>query len=97
MLISVSSSVMASSFLLLFAFSLTHRLLMLVLEIVKALCVLGNGECLFILVCYLLDGRHPVFLNYINDVIFACFIFFPADESTVRLTTASYTLAMCLQ
>ena len=96
MLISVSSSVMASSFLLLFAFSLTHKLLMLVLEIVKALCVLGNGECLFILVCYLLDGRHPEFLNYINDVFFACF-FSPADESTVRLTTASYPLAMCLQ
>ena len=70
MLISVSSSVMASSFLLLFAFSLTHKLLMLVLEIVKALCVLGNGECLFILICSLPDGRHPVFLNYIIDVIF---------------------------
>ena len=95
MLMSVSRLLMVSSFNLLFAFSFTQIPRIFVLEIVKALSVFGNGDSIISLKGVVLRkdgaGTQPKIITFI-----VIYFFFPADESTVRLTTASHAVARCM-
>ena len=89
---------MVSSFNLLFALSFTHIPRIFVLETVKALSVFGNGDSIISLKRLVLrkDGAdtQPKIISFLIRLLL--FFFFPADESTVRLTTASHAVARCM-
>ena len=98
MLMSVSRLFIVSSLSLLFALFLTHIPRILVLETVKALSVFGKGDSMSIFGCGKNLGTDTQLASHGRLFLYKYilrFIFVPADESTVRLTTASRALARC--
>ena len=95
MLMSVSRLLIVSSLSLLFALLVTHIPRIFVLETVKALSVLGKGDSRSIFLVVKSKGQTPSEYTKVSVCVNKFCIFFPADESTDRLTTASRALARC--